>query len=179
MPTNDEVTAYVEDQLADYATEQYVEDSVAACAQISDLADFARVVDGVSASNGAVDFNLDPNEWVKTDSNGHLATTSETPVSLSAGDTGYLYASNGALQFKADDYVTLSTAQTITAPKTFVDANVILEDGGNVIVGNPSTTGSETRIAPAVIYLDGTPGQTGISFKDGTAANTGYLVKNS
>lgn len=74
------------------------------------LLDYVKTVDGVSPdANGNVSFGLGASKWMKTDSNGHIATTNETPIFLSAGNTGYLYANNGSLEFKNDEYVTLST----------------------------------------------------------------------
>ena len=107
--TENDVTSYVDDVLTSYATEQYVDTAVQDRAALSDLWDYARVVDGVSAVGGIVDFNLDSGKWVKTDSQGHLATTNSQPIELSTGNTGYLYANNGSLEFKQDEFVTLST----------------------------------------------------------------------
>lgn len=71
---------------------------------------------------------------MKTDGDGHIATTNDVPIVLSSGNNGFLYANNGSLEFKTDEYVTLSTEQTITAKKTFdVGAtDVIIGDGLSV-----------------------------------------------
>lgn len=83
------------------------------------MTDYVETVDGIYPSNGAIDFNLGNNKWMKTNSTGHIATTDEVPIALSAGNTGYLYANNGSLEFKQDEFVTLSTEQTITGKKRF------------------------------------------------------------
>ena len=46
---------------------------------------------------------------MKTDANGHISTTNDEPVTVSSQQDGYLYASNGQLTYKDDEYVTLDT----------------------------------------------------------------------
>lgn len=60
-----------------------------------------KTVDGISPdAQGDVDFGMTGNLWMKTDANGHIWTTNETPIALQAGDNGYLFATNGVLSFK-------------------------------------------------------------------------------
>jgi len=136
-------------------------------------------VDGILPLNGAIDFNLDANKWMKTDSNGHIAITNETPISLSASNTGYLYANNGSLEFKQDEFVTLSTEQTITATKTFNNCNVKATNGGRVMVQDATSTGSGTSIGHGTIVLNGGNGTTFIDFYTGTTANDAFIMKGS
>ena len=102
--TQTDVTSYVQNEIQDFVTDTDVTSYVA-----QELQAYALTVDGVQAVDGVVDFNLSPNKWMKTDGAGHIATTDETPIVLSAGNTGYLYANNGSLEFKQDEFVTLST----------------------------------------------------------------------
>ena len=46
---------------------------------------------------------------MKTDANGHISTTNDEPVTVSSQQDGYLYAANGQLTYKDDEYVTLDT----------------------------------------------------------------------
>lgn len=82
--TQNDITSFV----TDAEMENYVD---------LQLLDYVKTVDGVSPVNGNVSFGLGASKWMKTDASGHIATTNETPIFLSAGDTGYLYANNGSL----------------------------------------------------------------------------------
>lgn len=171
-----ELTNYaLTSDLADYA----LTSDLADYALTSDLTDYVQTVDNIFPTNGNIDFNLDGNKWMKTDSNGHIATTNETPISLSAGNTGYLYANNGSLEFKQDEYVTLSTEQTITATKTFNNCNVVAANGGRVMVQETNNTGSGTSIGHGTIVLNGANGATFIDFSTGTTANDAFIMKGT
>lgn len=148
--TMEDVEDYVEEQ--NFATEDYVTNQLTNYVDIgtlettledyatqADIEGMVTEVDGILPLNGAIDFNLDANKWMKTDSNGHIGTTNEIPISLSATNHGYLYANNGSLEFKQEQYVTLSTEQTITAKKTF-DADVKITNS-DLIIQNALSSG--------------------------------------
>lgn len=59
---------------------------------------------------GDVSFELAPSKWMKTDEDGILSTTDDEPIILSSGATGYVYANNGNVEYKNEQYVDLSTA---------------------------------------------------------------------
>ena len=51
--------------------------------QFGDISNVAMTVDGHEANiNGAVSFGLANGKWVKTDGDGHLTTTDETPIAI-------------------------------------------------------------------------------------------------
>lgn len=141
--TQTDVTSYVQNEIQDFATDtdvtSYVAQELQDYALTSDLTGYAHTVDGVQAVDGVVDFNLSPNKWVKTDGAGHIATTDEIPIALSSTSNGYLYANNGSLQFKDDEYVDLSTAQNVSGHKTWNDDATFKAD---VMVSNPNSAGS-------------------------------------
>ena len=169
--TENDVTSYVEDVLTSYATEQYVDTAVQDRAALSDLQDYARVVDGVSAAGGIVDFNLDSGKWVKTDSQGHLATTNSQPIELSTGNTGYLYANNGSLEFKQDAFVDLSTSQTVDGHKTWIDDATFVMGARfyeGVTVQNPSQ--------PCQVFITGGQERASVHMRGGSSGS--YISMN-
>lgn len=132
--TEDELTNYVQQseltdyvqhsELTDYVTQNeitdFVTDNDVTSYVQNELTAYVKSVQGNTPDiNGDVNFGLAANKWMKTDSSGHLSTTNEVPISLSSTNHGYLYANNGSLQFKDEEYVTLSTNQTITGKKFF------------------------------------------------------------
>ena len=130
--------------LADYATQTDIADFVT-MSEVENYVDtellgYVKSVDGHTPNgNGAVSFGLTANKWLKSDANGHIVTTNDTPAILSSSSSGYLYNNAGTLQYKDDEYVTLATTQTITASKTFsgtgVDVNIA---GGQLNVTSSS-----------------------------------------
>ena len=138
----------------------------------SELEDYAHTVDGHPAINGYVDFGLLANKWVKTDINGNLDTTNETPITLSSGNNGYLYSNNGTLQFKDEDYVTLSTAQDISGKKRFTQNDVTIVDNSLLVVDASSNNGTSIS-KNGVVINSATPF---IDFSTpGTAANDAFI----
>ena len=60
-----------------------------------------KTVDGKGPDGGGdVAFGLAASKWMKTDAQGHLGTSDETPLTLDQGATGVLYGAAGALQYK-------------------------------------------------------------------------------
>lgn len=117
-------------------------------------------IDGhISTPHGVVDFGLANNKWLKSNAQGHIVTTDETPVTIDATRTGYVYADEGQLTYKDEEYVTLGTTQTITASKTF-DANQYFKNGSGfemtAILGpNISLVGS-AQTNPIISFAYGT-----------------------
>lgn len=139
----------------------------------SDLDAYAHTVDGHQAVDGEVDFGLLANKWVKTDSNGNLDTTSETPITLSSGNNGYLYSNNGTLQFKDEDYVTLSTAQDISGKKRFTQNDVIIVDNSLLLVDTSTNNG--TSISQNGVTINSTTPFIDFS-TPGTTANDAFIA---
>lgn len=188
--TMEEVEEYVEEQ--NFATEDYVtnqltnyvdtntlETTLEDYATQTDIEDMVKSVDGISPILGNVDFNLNSNKWMKTDSNGHIATTNEIPISLSSNNNGYLFANGGTLEFKQEEYVTLSTEQIITGQKTFQDQRVIIRNG-DLLVDNTLSSGVGTAIKHGQMIIDGPANTTFICFSNnGNVQNGTYIVKGS
>ena len=139
----------------------------------SDLDVYAHTVDGHPAINGEVDFGLLANKWVKTDINGNLDTTSETPITLSSGNNGYLYSNNGTLQFKDENYVTLSTAQNISGAKRFTQNDVTIVDNSLLVIDASSNNG--TSISKNGVVINSTTPFIDFS-TPGTAANDSFIA---
>ena len=90
---------------------------------------------------GDISFGLSPNKWVVTDALGCLSSTDDMPVVLSANAKGYVYADNGGVTYRDEQYVDLSTAQTANGQKTWND-NATFH--GTVSISNPSGVGAIT-----------------------------------
>ena len=54
---------------------------------------------GWTSSNFAPKGTLNANKWVKTDANGKIISTDDTPVTLSTSTTGFLYNTSGTLSY--------------------------------------------------------------------------------
>ncbi len=167
--TQTDVTSYVQNEIQDFVTDTDVTSYVA-----QELQAYALTVDGVQAVDGVVDFNLSPNKWMKTDGAGHIATTDETPIVLSAGNTGYLYANNGSLEFKQDEFVTLSTEQTITGKKRFTQNDVTIVDNSLLVV-DASLTGNATTVSKNGLTINSSTPFIDFS-TPGTAANDSFIA---
>lgn len=67
----------------------------------SDLSSGVRSVDGHMPDNqGAVTFELVGDKWLKSDANGHITETDETPVAVDDTEQGVLYNDFGTLEYK-------------------------------------------------------------------------------
>lgn len=176
--TQTDVTSYVQNEIQDFVTNtdvtSYVAQELQNYALTSDLTEYAHTVDGIQAVDGIVNFNLSPNKWMKTDSQGHLATTNSQPIELSTGNTGYLYANNGSLEFKQDEYVTLSTDQTITGKKKFTQNDVTIVDNSLLVV-DTSLTGNGTSVSKNGLTINSSTPFIDFS-TPGTAANDSFIA---
>lgn len=178
--TQNELTNYVtQNELTDYATQSDIadlvtEDEVETYVE-TQLLDYVKSVDGLTPlANGDIDFNLASNKWMKTDANGHLATTNETPISLSSNNNGYLYANNGQLQFKNDEYVTLSSEQTITGKKRFTQNDVTIVDNSLLII-DASSSSNGTSVSKNGLTINASTPFVNFS-TPGTAANDAFIA---
>ena len=158
--TQNDITSFV----TDAEMENYVD---------LQLLDYVKTVDGVSPVNGNVSFGLGASKWMKTDASGHIATTNETPIFLSAGDTGYLYANNGSLQFKSDEYVTLSTQQDISGKKRFTQNDVTIVDNSLLVIDSQTSNG--TSVAKNGVTINSSTPFIDFS-TPGTAANDTFIA---
>lgn len=173
-----DLTSYVQQsELTNYVTQNditsFVTDTEMENYVDLQLLDYVKTVDGVSPVNGNVNFGLGTNKWMKTDASGHIATTNETPIFLSAGNTGYLYANNGSLQFKNDEYVTLSTQQDISGKKRFTQNDVTIVDNSLLLVDSQTNNGTSVSKNGVTInsptpFIDFTT--------PGTAANDTFIA---
>lgn len=142
--------------------------------------DWIKTVDGHSPnSSGAVSFGLTASKWLKSDGNGHIVTTNDTPITVSPSSSGYLYNNSGTLEYKDDEYVTLDTQQTITATKYFTNNSSINVNGGQITVSDTSATGVGTTIDHANIFLNGGANTTYIDMSYGNTSNDGYITKSA
>lgn len=92
-------------------------------------------VDGHSSdSNGDVSFGLTASKWVKTDSNGHLTTTNDQPVTV---DTSQYTPQSTTLTAVTAVHWNGTKLQYKSKPLTF-------SNGVLVTVGNEQTTDIDT-----------------------------------
>lgn len=119
-------------------------------------------------------FGLANGKWVKTDANGHLATSDENPVVVNSANKGYLYANNGTVAFKNEEYVDLTSNQTISGKKTFTTDVAIHNDGSLLVTdsngGTSISNGGVTIKTTTPFIVFSTPG---------TAANDASLFLDS
>lgn len=179
--SKDELGTTLNETLDGYVSYDELNNTLDDYVTADELGSFAHTVDGIQAVDGVVDFNLSPNKWLKSDVDGHIITTDETPVALSSTDNGYLYSNNGVLTLKQDEYVTLSTDQTITADKTFMKSDIMLLDGGSLTVKDRTNAvpGVGTVITDGKIILNNESGKTFISMSNGTTANDAFIIKST
>ena len=109
----------------------------------SDLGDLAHldnvVVDGhTSDSSGNVSFNLAASKWVKTDANGHLTTTNDTPVTV---DTSRYTPVTTSTPIKCVTGVTWNGTKL-----QYKYRNLTFVNGVLVTLGNETTTDIDTAV---------------------------------
>ena len=139
-----------------------------------------KTVDGHSPDqNGAVYFNLLSNHWMKTNIHGGISTTDEVPVCLSSNDNGYLFSTNGVLSFKDEQYVDLSTVQTVNGSKTWEDDSYF---HGDIYVINTQAAGNGGKLyhnsaGQAGLLLNGASGAGSIIYM--TTGNQTASIANA
>lgn len=102
-----------------------------------DLDGYVTSVDGISPVNGAINFGLTASKWMKTDANGHISTTNDTPIAIPSGYTGQ----NSVFSVVTNVSWNGTTLQQTKRQLTF-------KNGALVTVGNETTTTIDT---PTVI----------------------------
>ena len=105
------------------------------------LTGFVKSVDGhYPDENGAVDFGLTANKWLKSNTQGQIATTDDVPIVKDSTTKGYIYNNHGTIEYKDEEYVDLTSDQTITGRKTFNNDVAIHNDGSLLVAGSTAGT---------------------------------------
>ena len=138
------------------------------------LTGFVKSVDSYYPDeNGDIDFGLAANKWLKSNTQGHIATTDDVPIIKDATTKGYIYNNYGTIEYKDEEYVDLTSNQTITGKKTF-NNDVAIHNGSLLVAdanGGTSVSKSGVTINTIMPFINfSTPG---------TAANDAFIVLDS